>query len=101
MPTIITDTSTVQFNHLTELEVTNLEYEQQAAELWTIGRAKRGLAMEDPFEGNSTERFTEHSLHMGNHLAVMFNDGRIDEQTAHRARILLHDLFTMARTSAG
>ncbi len=87
-------------NHFNELEVTNLAYEEQAAELWARGRAKRGLDMDDPFEGNSTERFTEHSLHMGNHLAVMFNKGVIDEQTAYRGRVLLHDLFTMAETAA-
>ncbi len=88
-------------NHFNELEVMNLAYEEQAAELWARGRANRGLEMQDPYQGNATESFTADALNMGNHLSVMFNDGIIDEQVAHRARVMLHDLYTMAQTAAG
>ena len=83
-----------------KLEVTDLVFEQLAAQRWAQGRAERGLSDGDGFVGDATREFSQEMLDGGNYLSVMFAQGRIDEQTAHRARVLLHDLFTMAQTSS-
>lgn len=100
MPTIIMGTQTVQHNNFDRLEVTDLAFEQRAADRWREGRDERGLAPEDPFQGNVIEEFVDEMLDGGNYLSVMYQQGRIDELTEHRARVLLHDLFTMAETAS-